>query len=117
MRKLFLLPFVIAAFSCKKKSDDNNLSVLNETHWKLYYKNNNTFSFYAASEIYFKENKSIDNYRNFDTLYGEWSENSNIVIIDFNNGDSYSGTLITNDSISGTLTATGSNGVWYATKK
>ena len=103
-------------FSCKKNCD-SNANELNETHWNLYFKNNQTFNFYAESELYFIENKTIENYRNFYTIYGNWIVSGNTLSINFNNGDKYLGSLFTNDSISGTLTTVGNNGVWYATKK
>jgi hypothetical protein len=119
MRKLFFLPlFAAILFSCKKHNDDNTSSIiLNDTRWNLHYKNNNTFSFFAESELFFKQNKNIDNYRNFDTISGNWSATNNTITINFNNGDKYTGTAISNDSISGTLTASGSNGTWYAVRK
>lgn len=117
MQKLYILPILFILFSCKKNCDNNSPNSLSETKWNLYFKNNNTFDFFAESDLYFKENKTIENYRNFDTVYGNWVANENTLTINFNNGDKYIGTLITNDSISGTLTAAGNNGVWYATKK
>ena len=116
MRKLYFLSLILMFFSCKKNCD-NNANELNETHWNLYFKNNQTFNFFAESDLYFKENKSIENYRNFDTVYGSWNTSGNTLNINFNSGDKYVGSLITKDSISGTLTTAGNNGVWYATKK
>ena len=103
-------------FSCKKKCTYIPVS-LSETHWDLYFKNNSSFTFYATSLLYFKANDSIYNYRNFDTVSGTWNVNQDIVYIDFVNGDKYSGNIISDDSINGTLTASGNSGVWYAEKK
>lgn len=117
MKKAFILFLTLSIFSCKKGCIEGEQAFqLNETKWDLFFKNNNTFSFYAKSEIYFKENKTIENYRNFDTIYGTWTSTENNLSINFNNGDKYIGSLITSDSISGTLTSAGNNGVWYATK-
>lgn len=115
MRKLFILPALLIVFSCKKNCVDK--AQLNETHWNLYFKNNNTFNFYAEAELYFKEDKSAINYRNFDTIYGDWITKENTVTINFKSGEKYTGNIITNDSISGTLTTAGNSGIWYATKK
>jgi hypothetical protein len=118
MQKLYILPFLLIAFSCKKKCADHTSTIsLNETRWNLHYKNNTTFNFYAESELYFKQNQTVYNYRNFDTIAGNWNANARTVTLNFNNGDQFSGTAITSDSISGTLTAAGNNGVWYATRK
>ncbi len=117
MRNLFILFFVLITFSCIKHQNDNAASIsLSETYWKLYYKNNTSFDFYAKSNLYFKQNNLVDNSRNFDTIPGTWSVNTNKVSINFNNGDKYTGTAITNDSMVGTLSASGNNGVWYATR-
>ena len=117
MKYVIIVSISMFFFSCKKCKDNFSVVSLPETKWDLYYKNNSTFTFYAKSLIYFKENKSIDNYRNFDTVTGNWEVNENIVSINFDSGDKYSGEVFTDDSISGTLTASGYNGVWYAKKR
>lgn len=115
MRNLFILFFLFMIFSCKKNNDGQNTSFsLSETNWKLYYKQNTTFNFYALSKLYFKQNNTVDNYRNFDTISGTWTLNTKEVYFNLDNGDKFKGTAITNDSISGTLIASGNNGVWYA---
>ena len=112
----YLLFFILSMFlfSCKKK---NSIASLRETHWNLFYRNNNTFTFYALSEIYFKANDSVENERNFDTLRGAWTQSEDNMAIYFDNGDEYTGKLITNDSLAGTLTASGNHGDWYAKKQ
>ncbi len=111
------LTIVVASllFSCKKNC--HSVISLQETHWDLYFKNNSSFNFYATSDLYFKADKTAENYRNFDTVLGNWSQDNSAVSISFNTGDQYTGTIITNDSISGTLTASGNDGVWYAKKR
>ena len=117
MRKLFILSLLLAFFSCKKNEDNNAATIaLSETHWNLHYKYNNTFNFFAVSNLYFKQNNTIDNYRNFDTISGAWSAIKDSVTLNFSNGEKYTGTAITDDSISGTLTAIGNTGVWYAVR-
>lgn len=115
MIRISLLLLAFTAFlSCKKCNDDT--IGLTGSRWNLFFKNNSTFTFYAEAELNFKTNSSVENYRNFDTLTGNWLLENNTISIAFNNGDQYNGILITSDSISGTLTASGNNGFWYATK-
>lgn len=116
MKYFYIACFSLFLFSCKKCKHPA-VSSLRETQWDLYFKNNSSFTFYAHSTLYFRGDDSIFNYRNFDTVSGTWNENSNHVSIDFNNGDRYSGTILSTDSISGTLSASGNQGIWYAKKK
>ncbi len=117
MQKLFILFLVLACFSCNKNVQEDLGLPLGETKWNLYFKNNSTFSFFAQSQLHFNSNKSVKNYRNFDSLTGTWKSKTDIVTINFDNGDIYNGTAITIDSISGILTASGNNGIWYAIKQ
>ena len=117
MQRVFILFLVLSIFSCKKKAEDDNGLPLGETNWNLHFKNNSTFSFYAESKLYFLIDSSVKNYRSADTISGTWKSKANTVTISFNNGDIYTGSAITADSIYGTLTASGNNGVWYATKR
>src|SRR4051812_24846354 len=98
MRHAFIF-IAVVLISCKKENNAATTS-LRETHWNLFYKNNNTFTFFAQSEIYFKSNDSAENDRNFDTIRGSWSQSNASVNIHFNNGDAYTGKVITSDSIS-----------------
>lgn len=116
MQKLFFTFLILSVLSCKKKTEDDNGLPLGETSWNLHFKNNSTFSFFAESNLYFKENKDVYNYRSADTISGTWKSTGNSVIITFDNGDIYNGAAVTSDSITGTLSASGNNGIWYATK-
>ncbi|HRH57844.1 MAG TPA: hypothetical protein PLS10_09335 [Chitinophagales bacterium] len=116
MQKLFIIFVILSVLSCKKKTEDITGLSLGETNWNLHFKNNNTFSFFAISHLYFKENKDVYNYRSADTISGKWKSSGSSVTITFNNGDIYNGSAVTSDSLTGTLTASGNNGVWYATK-
>lgn len=112
MKNILLLIIVSTLFSCKK---DINLS---ETHWTVYFKHNSTFNYYAVSEFYFKNNDSVYNYRNFDTIKGRWILNNKKLNIDFLNDDKYEGNVVSSDSISGALLLpSGDHGVWYAKRK
>jgi hypothetical protein len=115
MKYLVLLLLATSILSCKKKCA-STIS-LADTQWDLYFKNNNTFNFFAKSLVRFNKNDSAYNYRNFDTIAGTWKQNNAFMEIDFANGDVYTGIIATSDSISGTLTASGNNGVWYAIKE
>lgn len=117
MQKLFIGLLLLSVFSCKKKTDNNTGFPFGGTNWNLHFKNNPTFSFFAESELYFDSDTSVQNYRNVDTVSGSWKSTPTTVTIDFYNGDVYNGTVITNDSISGTLSASGNSGVWYATRR
>lgn len=108
---LFLSIFI----SCKK-CKENSISLTN-SRWDLFFKNNSTFTFYAESELYFITSNSVLNYRNFDTLSGNWILDNNKLSIEFNNDDQYTSDYISQDSLSGTLKASGNNGVWYAKRK
>ncbi|MFN8283587.1 MAG: hypothetical protein U0U67_10260 [Chitinophagales bacterium] len=112
MKNIVLLLFVFLLFSCKK---DINLS---ETHWTLYYQYNSTFNFYAESDLYFKQNYDLENYRNFDTVSGTWYVNKKNVNFYFVNDDRYEGKIINADSMTGTLLLPhGDHGVWHAKRK
>ena len=116
MQKLAITFLILSVLSCKKKTDDVAGLALGETNWNLYFKNNSTFSFFAESHLYFKENKDVINYRSADTVSGKWKSIGSSVKITFDNGDIYNGSAVNSDSISGTLTASGNSGIWYATK-
>lgn len=116
MRVLVISLLLLAMASCKKEKASQGLA-LNNTNWELHFKNNSTFSFYAQSRLIFDENKRVSNFRFSDTLVGAWISEENTVTLQFTNGDTYKGKAITSDSLSGTLTAYGSSGVWYAIKK
>ena len=95
MKNVLLLFIVGLLFSCKKPVD------LSETHWTLYYKHNPTFSFYAESDLYFKK----DNIKKKLNIY-------------FTNDDKYEGTIVSADSITGTLLLpSGDHGTWFAKRK
>jgi hypothetical protein len=117
MRYVYLiLCSVVLLGACKKKKIQ--VTDYTGTHWRLFFKNNPTFSFFAESKLYFKDEANVDNYRNFDTLYGQWVvDDDNTLTIHFTNGDQYIGTVISSDSLSGTLKASGNNGVWSAKKE
>ena len=117
MQRLFISLLVFTALSCKKNTQEDAGLALGETNWNLHFKNNSTFNNYAESQLFFKADKNVQNYRNFDTISGTWKSTASNVTITFDNGDIYNGTAITSDSISGTLTASGNNGVWYATRR
>ncbi|MFN8238543.1 MAG: hypothetical protein U0T77_10270 [Chitinophagales bacterium] len=113
---LFIFCTILLLSACKKKK--TTVADFTGTHWRLHFKNNPTFSFFAESELFFKDATNVDNYRNFDTLYGTWAvDDDNNLSVKFDNGDLYTGTLITDDSLSGTLKASGNNGVWNARKQ
>lgn len=116
MRTLLASLVIVSVLSCKKETPDNGLAFSN-TNWNLYFKHNSSFTFYAQSRLAFDANKGVTNFRFSDTLTGDWTSMGNAVTINFSNGDTYKGTAITADSLSGTLTASGSEGVWYATKQ
>lgn len=119
MKKILVLLFciiAIATISCKKKKNEETSFSLKNTNWQLYYKSNNTFNFFALSHLSFKADYSVINYRNSDTLSGTWELDNSAVSVYYRNGDVYKGTLITTDSMSGTFTAFGSNGIWYAVR-
>lgn len=112
MKNVLLLFIVGLLFSCKKPVD------LSETHWTLYYKHNPTFSFYAESDLYFKKDNIIENARNFDTLTGTWYADKKKLNIYFTNDDKYEGTIVSSDSITGTLLLpSGDHGTWFAKRK
>ena len=117
MRYLLLIICSVALLgACKKKR--TTIADYSGTHWRLHFKNNSTFTFFAESELYFKDASNVDNYRNFDTLFGTWAvDQDNTLSIQFNNGDRYTGTPAGTDSLSGTLTASGNNGLWNAGKQ
>lgn len=117
MRNLFILICILSIISCKKNKNNNLAFTLNETNWNLFFKTNTTFDFYAKSSLYFRQDNTVDNYRNFDTLSSTWTLDANTVAFNFSNGEKYIGTVITIDSIAGTLTSSGNNGVWYAIRK
>ena len=117
MQKFFFLLIILGAFSCKKNTDDNTGFPFSGTNWNLYFKNNNTFTFFAESELYFTSDTTVQNYRSSDTVSGRLKSTPTTVTINFEDGDVYNGTIITNDSISGTLSASGNSGVWYATRR
>lgn len=117
MKKLIIPLLMLAALSCKKESADDTGLALGETNWELHFKNNSSFTFFAVSQLYFKANRDVDNYRSADSVSGTWKSKSNTVIISFDNGDVYTGTAITPDSISGALSASGNNGIWYALRR
>mgnify|MGYP000849539508 FL=1 len=113
MKKLILVILIASNFSCKKNCVD-----LNDTHWTLFYKHNSTFNYYAESDLYFKNDNSIENYRNFDTILGTWMSDKKKLKIQFNNDDEYEGTIVSSDSMAGTLILPhGDHGVWYAKRK
>jgi hypothetical protein len=115
MKPVLLLAASLLLFSCKKC--DPVAASLNNTQWTLHYKNNSSFTFFAVSNLRFGGDASVLNYRNFDTVAGVWTQSEKVVSIQFDNGDAYSGSLVTDDSLSGTLTASASSGVWHAVKK
>ncbi|HOY41208.1 MAG TPA: hypothetical protein PK546_06260 [Chitinophagales bacterium] len=121
MQKISILLFSLVIFiniSCKKGCIEGEQGLpLENTNWNLYFKNNSTFTFFAESQLYFNANKEVVNYRSADTINGNWESSNSDVTLTFSNGDIYNGTAITSDSISGTLTASGNNGIWYATKR
>src|SRR4051812_15374352 len=120
MKKKYPILFfsiLLLLFSCKKKCDNMNVISLSETNWDLYFKNNPAFTFFAKTHLYLKQDSTFDNYEAFDSTYGKWSQNNTDIKFNFDNGARYSGSIITADSLSGTLTVAGSNGVWYALKK
>lgn len=117
MQRLFISVFIFCAIACKKHTQEPSGLPLGETNWNLHFKNNNTFTFFAESHLYFKSSKDVENFRSVDTIAGTWKSAGHEVTITFNNGDIYTGTAITSDSISGTLSASGNNGVWYAIKR
>lgn len=116
MQKVVILFVVISLFSCKKESIETGYP-LGGSSWTLYFKNNPTFTFYAESQLYFAADNKVINNRNADTLTGFWETKNNAVTIQFDNDDVYLGTIFTNDSIAGTLTASGNNGNWYAIRQ
>jgi len=116
MRILIASLVLLSIISCKKEKKENGL-LLSNSSWNLYFKHNSTFNFYAQSHLYFDSDKKVTNFRNADTLHGEWESKGNNLSIIFNNGDKYNGNAITPDSLSGTLIASGNNGVWYAIRK
>lgn len=116
MKYLFPIALSVFLLSCRKCKHAPVLS-LQDSSWQLHFKNNSTFTFYAEAMLYFRADDSVFDYRNFDTLKGRWRQDQNQVYMNFNNGDAYSGTIQTADSLSGTLTASGNNGDWYALKK
>ncbi len=115
MRLLFMSIILLSLISCKKETTTTGISLSN-TNWELHFKNNSTFSFYAQSRLIFDENNHVNNFRFSDTLTGVWNSEGNSVILQFSNGDIYKGKAITVDSLSGTLTASGNSGIWYAIK-
>ncbi len=117
MQRIFIFFLAIGLFSCKKKTEVNNGFPLAETNWSLHFKNNSTFTFYAQSQLSFYADSSVKNYRSSDTISGRWRTKSNAVSINFANGDVYTGTVITDDSLSGILSASGNSGDWYATRR
>lgn len=117
MQRVFILFLVIGIFSCKKKADVVNGYPLSGTNWNLHFRNSPIFSFYAQSALSFNSDSSVQNFRSSDTVSGKWKTKSNDVTINFNNGDIYTGTVITDDSLAGTLTASGNNGDWYAIRR
>ncbi len=112
MKNILLMLLFFTLFSCKKSVN------LSETRWTLYYKNNPTFNFYAKSEIYLKSNNTIENYRNFDTIYGTWTHIKENVTFQFINDAKFEGNLIASDSMKGTLLLpSGDRGDWSAKRK
>ncbi len=116
MRVLFISVIILSLISCKKEKNAKGISLSN-TNWELHFKNNSTFSFYAQSRLVFDGNNHVNNFRFSDTLSGTWNAVGDAVTLQFTNGDTYNGKAITADSLSGTLTAYGSSGLWYAIKK
>ncbi|HNM31641.1 MAG TPA: hypothetical protein PKM51_02730 [Chitinophagales bacterium] len=115
MRVLVISLLLLAMAACKKEKASQGLA-LNNTNWELHFKNNPSFSFFAKSQLVFDGNKRVSNFRFSDTLVGTWNTEGNAVTLQFTNGDTYKGKAITADSLSGTLTASGNSGVWYAIK-
>jgi uncharacterized protein (DUF2147 family) len=116
MQKVVILFLALSLFSCKKKSIETGYA-LGETNWTLYFKNNSSFSFYAVSQLSFYTDYKVKNFRSADTILGTWKTKNNAVSINFESGDVYTGTIFSDDSISGSLTASGSNGDWYAIRQ
>ena len=116
-KTLVLLAACLISFvACKKEKNATGISLSN-TNWELHFKNNSTFSFYAQSRLVFDGNNHVNNFRFSDTPSGTWNAVGDAVTLQFTNGDTYNGKAITADSLSGTLTAYGSSGLWYAIKK
>lgn len=101
--------------SCKEENEEADFP-LGETNWQLYFKHNNTFSFFAESVLSFSDNNTVLNYRNADTVSGIWNTKGKTLTINFEDGDVYLGNIILDDSISGILSASNNNGIWYAVR-
>ncbi len=112
---ILLLISSVILFSCKKKNTLDGVN-FNNTHWNLFYKNGPTFTFYAKTHLFLKDNLDFENYGNVDTTYGTWRTDDHLYL-KFNNGAYYTSDFISSDSLNGTIFVNGIYGDWYATRR